>query len=66
MSGVEFLTQFPVVLALALVFRLLAVVALELVVVPACLPAMAHLVPAVHTKQVSVCQLLKYMINTVI
>jgi hypothetical protein len=66
---VEFLTQFPVVLALALVFRLLAVVAvvaLELVVVPACLPAMAHLAPAVHTKQVSVCQLLKYILNTVI
>ena len=59
MSAVEFLKQLPVV-------RLSAMVALELAVVPASPPAMAHLVPAVHTKPASVFQLLKSTINIVI
>jgi hypothetical protein len=65
-SAVEFLKQLPVELALAPAFTLSALVALELAVVRACLPTMAHLVPAVLTKPVSVLQLLKSTTNIVI
>jgi len=58
-SAVDTLKQLAVHLALAPLVRPSAVVL-------ACLPAMAHLVPAVHTKPVSNRQLLKSMINIVI
>ena len=56
---VDILQQLAVHLASAPLVRQSAVVL-------ACLPAMAHLVPPVHTKPVSNLQLLKSMINIVI